>query len=59
MEVSSHRLTPKEQLFGIRSLPGFGTLVGALVQAVLYLRRFPLRLYLNIFRGEPAISEFD
>ena len=58
-EVSSRRLTPKEQPTGIRSLIGFGTLVGALVHSVLYLRWSTLRLYLNIFRGEPAISEFD
>ena len=58
-EVSSRRLTPVKQLTGIRSLVGFGTLVGALVHPVLYLRRFITKLYLNIFRGEPAISEFD
>ena len=58
-EVSSRRLTPVKQLAGIRSLVGFGTLVGALVHPVLYLRRSITRLYLNIFRGEPAISEFD
>jgi hypothetical protein len=33
--------------------------VGPLVQSVLYLRQPVSRLYLNIFRGEPAISEFD
>ena len=58
-EVSSRRLTPVKQLTGIRSLVGFGTLVGALVHPALYLRWSVTRLYLNIFRGEPAISEFD
>ncbi len=58
-EVSSRCLTPVKQLTGIRSLVGFGTLVRALVHPVLYLRRSVTRLYLNIFRGEPAISEFD
>ena len=58
-EVSSRRLTPVKQLAGIRSLVGFGTLVRALVHPVLYLRRSITKLYLNIFRGEPAISEFD
>ena len=58
-EVSSRRLTPVKQLTGIRSLVGFGTLVRALVHPVLYLRRSITKLYLNIFRGEPAISEFD
>ena len=44
---------------GIRSLIGFGSRVGPLAHSVLYLRRKYARLYLNIFRGEPAISEFD
>ena len=46
-------------LTGIRSLVGFGNLVGPLAHPVLYLRWYNARLYLNIFRGEPAISEFD
>ena len=58
-EVSSRRLTPVKKLAGIRSLVGFGTLVRALVHPVLYLRWSVTRLYLNIFRGEPTISEFD
>ncbi len=44
---------------GIRSLIGFGNLVGPLALSVLYLRTSNPRLYLNIFRGEPAITEFD
>ena len=32
------RLTPAEHVSGIRSLSGFGTLVRALAQSVLYLR---------------------
>ena len=44
---------------GIRSLIGFGNLVGPLALSVLYLREAYPRLYLNIFRGEPAITEFD
>ena len=45
---------------GLRSLPEVGNLVGPLVQAVLYGQyvRFS-RLYLNIFRREPDISELD
>ena len=58
-EVSSRSLTPALRLAGIRSLIGFGRLVGPLVHSVLYLRQTYARLYLNIFRGEPAISEFD
>jgi hypothetical protein len=44
---------------GIRSLIGFGNLVGPLALSVLYLRTSNPRLYLNLFRGEPAISGFD
>lgn len=44
---------------GIRSLIGFGNLVGPLALSVLYLRETNPRLYLNIFRGEPAITGFD
>ena len=58
-EDSSRRLTPVKQLAGIRSLVGFGTLVGALVHPVLYLRRSITRLYHKIYQGAPAISEFD
>ena len=32
------RLTPRKHVTGIRSLPGFGTVVTALAQTVLYLR---------------------
>lgn len=45
--------------YGIRSLIGFGNLVGPLALSVLYLRKTNPRLYLNIFRGEPAITGFD
>ena len=44
---------------GIRRLAGFGRLVGPLAQSVLYPLRIYMTLYLNIFRGEPAISRFD
>ena len=37
----------------------FGNLVGPLALSVLYLRQILARLYLNIFRGEPAITGFD
>ena len=45
---------------GIRSLIGFGRLVGPLAHLVLYppLLIYP-RLALKLFRGEPAITEFD
>ena len=45
---------------GLRSLPGFGNLVGPLVQTVLYGHNaIELTLYLNIFRREPDITELD
>ena len=45
---------------GLRSLPDVGNLVGPLGQTVLYGRHgvYP-RLYLNIFRREPDITELD
>ncbi len=49
----------QEAINGIRSLIGFGNLVGPLALSVLYLRVSYPRLYLNIFRGEPAITKFD
>ena len=53
-------LTPALWNCGIRSLPDFGKLVGPLEKTVLYGRHaIYARLYLNIFRGEPDISEFD
>ena len=58
-KLISRSLTAKLTLAGIRSLIGFGKLVSPLVHSVLYLRQRYLTLYLNIFRGEPAISEFD
>jgi len=58
-KLISRSLTPVIVLDGIRSLIGVGNLVGPLAHSVLYLRRQVTRLYLNIFRGEPAISGFD
>ena len=46
-------------LGGIRSLIRVGTRVWALAFSVLYPRRLYMRLYLNIFRREPAITGFD
>ena len=59
MELISHRLTPVIQQDGIRSLVRFGILLGTLARPELYPRPPDTRLYLNIFRGEPAITEFD
>ena len=37
MKLIPHRLTPEKHVYGIRSLSGFGTVVTALAQSVLYL----------------------
>ena len=59
-EVYPPATDSRSSLSGLRSLPDFGKLVGPLDQTVLYGRQgiYP-RLYLNIFRGEPDISELD
>jgi hypothetical protein len=59
MDLITHSLTPALTVGGIRSLVGFGNLVGPLAHPVLYPHHLCARLYLNIFRGEPAISELD
>lgn len=53
------QLLPGEQVNGIRSLRGFGTVVTALAQSEPYLRDNNTRLFLKTFRGVRAISEFD
>ena len=51
-------LTPGLERNGLRSLPEVGNLVGPLIQTVaLRPKRTHPRLYLNIFRKEPDISE--
>ena len=59
MKLIPHILTPKLNLFGLWSLTGFGNLIKPLIQSVLYSQIIHLRLALKLFRGEPAISEFD
>jgi hypothetical protein len=58
-KLISRSLTPKHHYHGIQSLIGFGNPVRPLAHSVLYLRETNLRLALKLFRGEPAISEFD
>ena len=59
-ELIPRTLTPRMIRNGLRSLPEVGNLVGPLVQAVLYGHYVVFRrLYLNIFRREPDISELD
>ena len=58
MEFIPHTLTPELKRIGLRSLPDVGNLVGPLSQTVaLRPKRTNSRLYLNIFRREPDISE--
>jgi len=59
MKLISHSLTATQHVFGIRSLIGFGKLVGPLAQSVLYPRYTNVTLPLKAFRREPDISEFD
>ena len=59
MELSSHSLSARVAVCGIQSLVGFGNLVGPLAHPELYHRVSYVRLALKLFRGEPAISEFD
>jgi hypothetical protein len=58
-ELISRSLTPAIQDSGIQRLVGFGNPVRPLAHPVPYLHNSIARLYLNIFRGEPAIAEFD
>ena len=59
MKLISHSLTATQHVFGIRSLIGFGKLVGPLAHSVLYPRNTNTTLPLKAFRREPDISEFD
>ena len=43
MKLIPHCLTPRKHIYGIRSLSGFGTVVTALAQLVLYLRYIIVR----------------
>ena len=59
MNLITHSLTAVHHVFGIRSLIGFGKLVGPLAHSVLYPRNTNTTLPLKAFRREPDISEFD
>src|SRR4030095_11160579 len=60
MDLSTHCLTPEEHVHGIRSLTGLGNPWRAPHPiSALPPRRSYSRLALKLFRGEPAISEFD
>ena len=59
MELSPHSLTPKIQPPGIRSLVGDGRIAPPAPFSALPPSANYLRLALQLFRGEPAIAEFD
>ena len=59
MKLIPHGLTAVDRLTGIRSLFGFGKRVCPLVHSVLYPRQISTTPYLNMFRGEQAITQFD
>ena len=59
MDLSTHSLSAIPKLTGIRSLVRFSKDRSPLVYPVLYPRQPRITHYLNSFRGEPAISEFD
>jgi hypothetical protein len=58
-DLITRGLPAKNQMAGIRSLVGFGKLVRPRVHPVLYPRHSILTQYLNIFRREQAIAQFD
>jgi|JI91814BRNA_FD_contig_51_458182_length_241_multi_1_in_0_out_0_1 hypothetical protein len=60
MDLITHCVSPMLELSGIRSLHRFGKAGEApLAETVLYPQKLYMRRYLNSFRGEPAITEFD
>jgi len=59
IDLSTYRLSAALTLIGIRSLVRFGKDRSPLAHPVLYPRWLYATHYLNSFRGEPAISEFD
>ena len=59
MNLITHSLTAVHHVFGIRSLIGFGKSFDPQSNQCSTPRGERMRLYLNIFRGEPAITELD
>ena len=55
-DLITRSLSPGEAVVGIRSLIGFGTLVGALAHSVLYLRHCVTRGTTSIVFGENQLS---
>ena len=58
-DLITRRLSATDRIHGIRSLIGFGKRVCPLVLPVLYPREANMTPYLNMFRREQAIAQFD
>lgn len=58
-DLITRGLSAAHRVHGIRSLIGFGKRVCPLVLPVLYPREANATPYLNMFRGEQAIAQFD
>ena len=58
-DLITRGLSAMHHLNGIRSLVGFGKRVCPLVHPVLYPRKTSTTPYLNMFRREQAIAQFD
>ena len=58
-DLITRGLSAMHPVHGIRSLIGFGKRVCPLVLPVLYPRESNMTPYLNMFRREQAIAEFD
>jgi hypothetical protein len=58
-DLITRGLPAVKQIAGIRSLVGFGKLVRPLVHPVLYPQNSITTPYLNMFRREQAIAQFD
>ncbi len=58
-DLITRRLSAEKHTTGIRSLVGFGKRVCPLVHPVLYPRQAISTPYLNMFRREQAIAQFD
>lgn len=58
-DLITRGLSAMQRVHGIRSLIGFGKRVCPLVLPVLYPREASMTPYLNMFRREQAIAQFD
>lgn len=58
-DLITRGLSAMHHVHGIRSLIGFGKRVCPLVHPVLYPRETDMTPYLNMFRREQAIAQFD